>query len=62
MFLSQASMDTFNKWFAGLVEILKTVSHEPSYTEFKGKLVHDSFFFAQFGRRNAQQCLHFFFY
>jgi len=46
-------MDTFNKWFAGLVEILKTVSHEPSYTEFKGKFVDDSFFFCSVWKKEC---------
>jgi len=29
--LLQASMNTFKKWFAEVVEILKTVSYEPAY-------------------------------
>jgi len=29
--LLQASMNTFKKWFAEVVEILKTISYEPAY-------------------------------
>jgi len=37
--LLQASMNTFKKWFAEVVEILKTVSYEPSYHWVKGQNV-----------------------
>jgi len=37
--LLQAGMNTFNKWFAEVVELLKTVSYEPAYHWVKGQNV-----------------------
>jgi len=37
--LLQASMSTFKKRFAEVIEILKTVSYEPAYHWIKGKKV-----------------------
>jgi len=37
--LLQASMNTFKKWFAEIIEILKTVSYDPAYHWAKGKNV-----------------------
>jgi len=35
--LLQASMNTFKKWYAEVVEILKTVSYEPAFHWIKGQ-------------------------
>jgi len=37
--LLQASMNTFKKWFAKVVEILKTVSCDPAFHWVKGQNV-----------------------
>ena len=39
--LLQASINTFKKWFAAIVEILKTVSYEPAYHWVKGQNVRN---------------------